>query len=99
MILTLAVQPALGEKKAKPESSIISTPNICGGSARIKGTRIPVWGLALARKQGFTDSEIIEMYPHLHLSDLASAWEYVASHADEINGEMESNQSACAVAK
>ena len=93
MILTLAVHSALGEKKAKPESCIISTPNICGGSARIKDTRIPVWGLALARKQGFTDSEILEMYPHLQLSDLAAAWEYQASHVEEINAEIESNQS------
>lgn len=92
MILILTV--ALGEKKAKPESCIISTPNICGGSARIKDTRIPVWGLALARKQGFTDSEILEMYPHLQLSDLTAAWEYQASHTDEITAEIQNNQSA-----
>ncbi|MFT3881300.1 MAG: DUF433 domain-containing protein [Gemmatales bacterium] len=92
MILTLTV--ALGEKKAKPEPCIVSTPNICGGSARIKDTRIPVWGLALARKQGFTDCEILEMYPHLQMSDLTAAWEYQASHAEEINSEIENNQSA-----
>lgn len=94
MILNIAAQPALGEKKAKAESIIVSTPKICGGSARIKDTRIPVWGLAVARKQGYTDSEILEMYPHLQLSDLAAAWEYQASHAEEIDAEMASNQSA-----
>ena len=94
MILNVAIQPTMGDKKAKPESCIVATPHVCGGSARIKDTRIPVWGLARARQQGFTDSDILEMYPHLQASDLAAAWEYQASHAEEINGEIESNQNA-----
>lgn len=75
------------------ELPIVSTPNVCGGQARVRGTRIPVWGLEQARRQGFSNSEILEMYPHLRLSDLESAWDYLNENTDEINIEIERNQS------
>jgi uncharacterized protein (DUF433 family) len=93
MILSLAILPTPAETHATLETRIVATPGICGGSARIKDSRIPVWGLALARQQGFSDGDLLEMYPHLKPNDLAAAWEYQACHGEEINAEIESNQS------
>lgn len=65
-------------------SMIVETPDVCGGSARIQGTRIPIWGLQQARNQGFTDPEILEMYPQLNSMQLNDAWEYVQAHQTQI---------------
>lgn len=64
--------------------SVVETENVCGGSPRIRGSRIPLWGLEKARLNGFTDEEIIEMYPHLEIADLEDAWEYIAANKEEI---------------
>ena len=34
-------------------------PRICGGSARVAATRIPVWSLESWRRLGATDDEIL----------------------------------------
>ena len=40
-------------------SSIEKTPNVCGGDARVRNTRIPVWLLVLQRKFGRSDAEVL----------------------------------------
>ena len=72
-------------------SGIESTPNVCGGSACIVRTRIPVWVLENARRQGVTESELLLDYPTLTAQDLANAWSYVRSHREEIEGEINEN--------
>jgi uncharacterized protein (DUF433 family) len=59
--------------------------NICGGAARIKGTRIPIWTLENLRRQGFSEAEILDSYPSLKARDLVTAWDYVAANFNEIN--------------
>ena len=66
------------------ESSIEKTPGVCGGDARIRNTRIPVWLLVGYRKDGVSESRLLEMYPTLNLNDLSAAWWYYAEHHDEI---------------
>lgn len=72
------------DSQSSDESRICSTPNICGGCARIVGTRVPVWGLEAARLDGCTDAEILEMFPVVTLADLRAAWGYVCDHQEEI---------------
>lgn len=72
-------------------SGIESTPNVCGGSACIVRTRIPVWVLENARRQGVTESELLLDYPTLTAQDLANAWSYVRSHREEIEREITEN--------
>lgn len=69
-------------------------PRICGGSARIAGTRIPVWSLEAWRRQGADDEEILKNHPTLQSSDLLNAWNYVHRHSREIDHEIEENESA-----
>lgn len=66
-------------------------PRICGGSARIAGTRIPVWSLESWRRLGAGDEEILRNHPTLTASDLVNAWQYVARHPQEIDREIEDN--------
>jgi uncharacterized protein (DUF433 family) len=72
--------------------SVVSTPNTCGGSARLIRTRIPVWLLQHLRQHGFSDAKILTSYPTLTASDLVQAWGYVAAHRSEIEKEIEENE-------
>ena len=66
-------------------------PRVCGGSARIAGTRIPIWSLVSWRSEGLTDLEILENFPSLELSDLVNAWGYAERHSRENDQEIEEN--------
>lgn len=69
-------------------------PRICGGSARIAGTRIPVWSLEGWRRLGAGDEEILRNHPTLKASDLQNAWSYVSRHRAEIDREIADNEEA-----
>ncbi|WP_367874134.1 DUF433 domain-containing protein [Luteolibacter sp. Populi] len=64
---------------------------ICGGVARIVRTRIPVWTLESARRQGMTDAGILAAFPTLNAEDLANAWQYARSHREEMDHEIAAN--------
>ncbi len=66
-------------------AEIQHTPGVCGGDARIRNTRIPVWTLVSLRHQGATDRELLESYPTLTQSDLNVAWKYYQHHQTEID--------------
>ncbi|MBI2925950.1 MAG: DUF433 domain-containing protein [Verrucomicrobia bacterium] len=70
------------------------TPGVCGGSACIAGTRIPVWGLEEARRLGATEAKLLVSYPTLRAEDLANAWAYVQVHREEIDRDMRENAEA-----
>jgi uncharacterized protein (DUF433 family) len=72
---------------------IESTPGVCGGSARIRQTRIPVWLLEQGGL-GVTEATLLYEYPTLNAEDLANAWAYVRRHPGEIDREIEENESA-----
>ena len=65
---------------------IQKTLGVCGGNARIRSTRIPVWTLVSFRKQGASDEELLENYPGLNQQDLEAAWSYYGNNPDEIEG-------------
>jgi uncharacterized protein (DUF433 family) len=64
---------------------------ICGGSARIVRTRIPVWTLESARRQGMKDAAILAAFPSLTAEDLTNAWQYARSHRAEMDQEIAAN--------
>lgn len=69
-------------------------PGVCGGSACIVRTRIPVWALELQRSMGLMDAQLLSAYPSLRADDLVTAWAYVAWHCDEIERDICTNQAA-----
>jgi uncharacterized protein (DUF433 family) len=70
---------------------IEKTDGVCGGSARIAGTRIPVWQLVEARNVGASEAQLLIDYPSLRAEDLVNAWSYAESHPDEIKSEIHEN--------
>lgn len=73
---------------------IESTEGVCGGSARIVRTRIPIWTLEQARRLGTSEADILKAFPTLRAEDLANAWAYVRSHRAEIEKEISENEEA-----
>ena len=64
---------------------IVRTPGICGGSARVHNTRIPVWTLVEAQRRGASIERLIADFPSLTAGDIRAAWKYAADHSDEID--------------
>lgn len=66
-------------------STIQKTAGVCGGNARIRNTRIPVWTIVSFYKLGASDEEILRNYPGLTPADLRLASSYYEQHQDEID--------------
>ena len=63
---------------------IRKTPGVCGGNARIRDTRIPVWTLWRLKELGRTDTQLLDDYPSLTAGDLEAAWAYAMAHPEEV---------------
>lgn len=70
------------------------TPGVMGGEACIRDTRIAVWMLVEYKKQGLPDGEILKLFPALNASDLVLAWDYFASHPEEVQRAIKENEDA-----
>lgn len=81
---------------ATSEALIQKTPNVMGGEACIRRTRIAVWGLVSMKRLGFTDQQLVhEDYPgQLTQEDLDAAWAYYATHPVEIDEAIRRNEEA-----
>lgn len=73
-------------------AGIEKTENVMGGAACIRQTRIPVWMLEQARRQGASEIDLLRNYPQLTAQDLANAWDYVNSHRAEIEANIAANE-------
>ena len=73
---------------------IEKTPGICGGAARVSGTRLPVWSLVQARQMGYSDERLLHEYPTLRSSDLKNVWDYFEAHEEEIEAQIFENENA-----
>ena len=76
------------------EVMIQKTPNVVGGDACIRRTRIAVWMLVGYRKLGLSDDELLEVYPGLTRQDLKAAWDYYTANRDEIETAIRENDEA-----
>ena len=80
--------------KTQEKSWIQRTPGVCGGEACIRNTRITVHGLVRYRQLGLPDQRILEAIQGLTPDDLAAAWDYYASHREEIEESIRLNEEA-----
>lgn len=76
------------------EPGIERTQGVCGGSACIVRTRIPVWLLHGLHQQGMSEADILYNYPTLRAEDLVNAWAYARTHREEIERELQENEAA-----
>lgn len=67
------------------QQPIRKTPGICGGAARIRDTRIPVWTIVTYKQQGATNSELLHNYPGITLKDIEAAFNYYELNREEIS--------------
>lgn len=75
-------------------AGIEKTPGVMGGDACIRQTRIPVWLLVSLRRQGATESYLLEDYPSLTAADLVNAWLYADTHREEIEAAITRQEAA-----
>jgi uncharacterized protein (DUF433 family) len=83
---------------ATPDSGnsgrIHRTPRVCGGEACVGMTRVAVWMLDGARREGVGDLELLKDYPGLSAFDLEATWEYMETHSEEIAQTIQRNRDA-----
>ncbi len=70
---------------------IEKTPNVCGGSACIIRTRVPVWTLISFKKAKINDIDLLNSYPTLRQQDLLNAWSYYKANKKEIDQDIKEN--------
>ncbi|MER3421491.1 MAG: hypothetical protein C4290_13640 [Chloroflexota bacterium] len=58
-------------------------PNIGGGVACIRGTRVPVSVILDALAEGLTPDEVLDHFPHLQIEDIHAALAYAAELAEQ----------------
>ena len=63
-----------------------------GGAACIRQTRIAVWMLEQARRQGVSEANLLLNYPSLTAQDLANAWDYTTANVQEIENAIAENE-------
>lgn len=84
-----------GNSDASMPELIRKTPNVLGGAARVRDTRIAVWMLVRARQLGLSDEEIRNRYrPPLTPADLAAAWRYFAENPEEVERAIRDDEDA-----
>lgn len=77
------------------ESWIQKTPEVCGGDACIRDTRIPIWSLVVARRLGVPEKELLHYFVRpLSLADVQAALAYYDQHRDEVESNIRQNQEA-----
>lgn len=83
---------------ATPDSSISGrihrSPGVSGGEACVGMTRVAVWMLEDARRQGVGDLELLKDYPGISVFDLEAAWHYVEANPKEIAQAIQHNRDA-----
>src|SRR5271166_5106394 len=75
-------------------SWIQKTPNVCGGDACVRNTRITVSGLVEWKMLGRTDARLLEGYPGLTQADLDAAWTYYQANRDEVERAIKDDEEA-----
>lgn len=64
---------------------------VCGGSACIIRTRIPVWSIIEYMLMGVEREKLLKNFPTLRVQDLSNAWAYYDANKVEIDTEIEEN--------
>lgn len=70
-------------KKIIINKYIVADSEICHGKPTFKGTRIMVWQILEMLKDGQTEKDIFEAFPHITSQHIKAALEYAASLTKE----------------
>jgi len=73
---------------------IESTPGICGGRARIAGTRVPVHRIAGYYRLGYSPEEMLTLLNSLSLAQVHAALAYALANSEEMTGALQEEDEA-----
>lgn len=79
------------QKIAVDFPGVEKTTNVCGGSACIIRTRIPIWSIVEYLLMGIEKEKLLLNFPSLRAQDLANAWAYYDANKAEIDKEIREN--------
>lgn len=79
------------QKIAVDFPGIEKTHNVCGGSACIIRTRIPVWSIVEYMLMGVENDNLLLNFPTLRQQDLANVKAYYSANKLEIDAEIAEN--------
>lgn len=71
------------------ETTLVRTPNICGGKLRIDGTRTTVNQVVTMHLQGMTAEQIVEQYPQRTLGEIFTVLAWYHANKAEFDRELE----------
>jgi uncharacterized protein (DUF433 family) len=69
-------------------TSLVSSPDVCGGRLRIEGTRITLNQIVMLYKQGFSAEDIADQYPHITLAQVYSALAFYHTNRTTIEADL-----------
>ncbi len=91
-IMATATTPTATADTKTEYPHILRRPGIVGGRARVEGTRLPVWQIALASQNGSSVEELVGTYPDLTPAAVHSALAYYWDHKTEVDAEIEAHR-------
>jgi uncharacterized protein (DUF433 family) len=69
-------------------TSLVRTPEVCGGRLRIDGTRMTVNQIVTLHNQGLTAPQIVEQYPRRTLSEIFTVLAWYHANKPEFDKEL-----------
>jgi uncharacterized protein (DUF433 family) len=69
-------------------TTLVRTPDVCGGKLRIDGTRQTVNQIVVLYKQGFSAEQIVEQYPHRTIAEIYTVLAWYLDHQAEFDAEL-----------
>jgi uncharacterized protein (DUF433 family) len=88
----MATDPSM-MSTATPPIHIDQTPGVCGGRARIAGSRIRVQDIVVwYERLGLSADEIVSRFPQLAVAEVYAALTYYHDHRAEIDSQMDSGK-------
>jgi uncharacterized protein (DUF433 family) len=74
--------------------TLVRSPDVCGGSLRIDGTRMTVNQIVTLHKQGLNAEQIVEQYPHRKLREIYAVLAWYYEHQAEFDEELAAEAAA-----
>jgi uncharacterized protein (DUF433 family) len=71
------------------ETTLVRTPDICGGRLRIHGTRMTVNQIVVMHRRGLSAAEIVELYPQRTLSEIYTVLAWYHANKREFDQELD----------
>ncbi len=97
---TTTTPPSTSSETPNLADLIVKTPGVCGGQARIAGTRIKVKHVfTWVEQMGMSPIQVVQEYPHLNKAQVHAALAYYWCHQDEIHKDIENEDKLVAELK